>query len=91
MNCACNANSFLLVTRSLLLLFLLCPIVPPAQSQGAGHDRICVTGDTRRFAGRMLDCRYLEIEAAEHEILMERDVFRRQMWDEFDAFMARHI
>ena len=58
---------------------------------GAGHDRICVTDDTRRFAGRLPDCRYVEIAGAEHEILMERDDLRRQFWDAFDRFMAQHI
>ena len=28
---------------------------------------------------------------AEHEILMERDVFRRQFWDAFDNFLKRYI
>jgi lysophospholipase len=63
-------------------------ITTPVLICGAGHDRICVTDDTRRFARRMPHATYLEIEGAEHEILMERDVFRDRLWRAFDAFMA---
>jgi lysophospholipase len=66
-------------------------ITTPVLICGAGHDRICVTDDTRRFARRMPRATYLEIEDAEHEILMERDVFRVRWWSAFDAFMAGHI
>jgi lysophospholipase len=62
-------------------------ITTPALICGAGHDRICVTDDARRFAGRMPRGLYLEIAGAEHEILMEHDVFRAQFWNAFDAFM----
>jgi lysophospholipase len=66
-------------------------ITTPVLICGAGRDRICVTDDTRRFAARMPAASYLEIEDAEHEILMERDVFRERWWSAFDAFMAEHI
>ncbi len=66
-------------------------ITTPVLICGAGHDRICVTDDTRRFARRMPRATYLEIEDAEHEILMERDVFRQRWWSAFDAFMTDHI
>jgi lysophospholipase len=66
-------------------------IVTPALICGAGHDRICVTDEARRFARRMPHGAYVEIAEAEHEILMERDVFRRQFWDAFDNFLKRYI
>ena len=63
-------------------------IVTPVLICGAGHDRICVTAASTRFARRMPRARYLEIADAEHEILMERDVFRAQFWNAFDRFIA---
>jgi lysophospholipase len=66
-------------------------ISTPALICGAGHDRICVTDEARRFARRMPHAAYVEIADAEHEILMERDIFRRQFWDAFDAFMKSHM
>jgi lysophospholipase len=66
-------------------------IVTPSLVCGAGHDRICITDDARRFALRMPHGRYLEIAQAEHEILMERDVFRAQFWNAFDDFMRQYV
>ena len=66
-------------------------ITTPVLICGAGRDRIVVTDAARRFAARMPAATYLEIEGAEHEILMERDVFRQRLWSAFDAFMADHI
>jgi lysophospholipase len=63
-------------------------IATPVLLCGAGHDRVVVTQETRIFAGRMPRGTYQQIDGAEHEILMERDVFRIQFWDAFDAFMA---
>ena len=42
---------------------------------------------TRAFAARLPNARYIEIAGAGHEMLMERDVFRAQWWQAFDAFM----
>jgi lysophospholipase len=64
------------------------PIVTPVLLYGAGHDRVVVTSETRLFAGRMPRGTYKQIDGAEHEILMERDIFRAQFWQAFDAFMA---
>jgi lysophospholipase len=33
--------------------------------------------------------RYVEIEEAEHEILMETDTIRARFWAEFDAFIEQ--
>ncbi len=53
---------------------------------GAGADRIVLTPATEKFAARMPHGEYLRIEGAEHEILMERDIFRQQWWAAFDRF-----
>jgi lysophospholipase len=31
----------------------------------------------------------VEIAGAEHEIMMERDIFRAQLWSAFDAFIKK--
>jgi lysophospholipase len=61
-------------------------IATPTLILGAGRDRIVITQAEKDFAARMPDARYLEIEGAEHEILMERDVLRDQFWQAFDGF-----
>jgi lysophospholipase len=66
-------------------------IITPALICGAEHDRICVTEETRRFATRMPHAIYLPITGAEHEILMERDVFRSRFWNGFDKFMREYL
>jgi lysophospholipase len=63
-------------------------IPTPALMLGAGHDRVCSSASLRIFAGQMPRARYLEIAGAEHELLMERNVFRDQVWAAFDDFMA---
>jgi lysophospholipase len=56
----------------------------------AGKDRICLTPLTKAFAQRLPDADYVEIEEAEHEILMERNPIRAEFWSAFDAFMKKH-
>ena len=55
-------------------------IETPCLLFGAGHDRICDTDAIRAFAARMPHAQFIEIADAEHEILMERDIFRAQFW-----------
>jgi lysophospholipase len=62
-------------------------IETPTLIVGAGKDRIVQTEATRRFAARLPHARYVEIEGAEHEILMEQDALRAQFWDAFDGFV----
>jgi lysophospholipase len=62
-------------------------ITTPLLVIGAGADRIVLTAQTRAFAARLPNARYIEIAGAGHEMLMERDVFRAQWWQAFDAFM----
>ena len=63
-------------------------ITTPALICGAGKDRVVVSAQTRRFTQAMPQGRYLQIDGAEHEILMERDMFRIRFWEAFDSFLA---
>ena len=65
-------------------------ILTPSLVIGAGADRIVLTAETRKFAARMPNATYVEIEGAEHEMLMERNVYRRQWWEAFDAFLQKN-
>ena len=66
-------------------------ITTPVLICAAGHDRVVISEATKRFAARMPHAVYRQIEGAQHEILMERDVFRAQFWQAFDKFLDRHI
>jgi lysophospholipase len=63
-------------------------IKTPVLVFGAGHDRIVDVEAVRRFARRLPNGRYVEIEGSEHEILMEKDAIRSQFWTEYDAFVT---
>ena len=64
-------------------------IQTPSLFFGAGRDRVCDTEAVRAFAGRVPDATYVEIRDAEHELLMERDIFRAQLWASVDAFLKK--
>lgn len=53
----------------------------------SGADRVVDTRATERFVSRLRAGRLVMIEAAEHELLVERDVFRDRFWAAFDAFI----
>ncbi len=53
----------------------------------AGADRVVDTRATERFASRLRAGRLIVVDGAEHEIMMERDVFRDRFWAAFDAFI----
>jgi lysophospholipase len=53
----------------------------------AGGDRVVDTGAAERFALRLKAGRLIVIPYAQHEVLMERDVYREQFWAAFDAFI----
>ncbi|MFZ1962505.1 MAG: alpha/beta hydrolase [Roseiarcus sp.] len=53
----------------------------------AGADRVADTRATERFALRLRAGRLIVIDGAQHEILMERDVFRDRFWAAFDSFI----
>jgi lysophospholipase len=65
-------------------------ITTPVLVVGAGKDRICITPQTKAFAARLPAAEYVEIEPAEHEILMERNPIRAEFWAAFDSFMRKH-
>jgi len=64
-------------------------ITTPSLIFAAGRDRVCNTEALRAFAGRMPYAECRTIDGAEHEILMERDIYRGQFWSAFDAFMDK--
>jgi lysophospholipase len=65
-------------------------VTTPLLVVGAGKDRICITAAAKDFARRAPDADYVEIEQAEHEILMERNAIRAKFWLAFDSFMQKH-
>jgi lysophospholipase len=62
-------------------------ITTPVLIVAAGRDRVTETAAAERFASRLRAGRIIVIEGAEHEILIERDVLRRQFWAAFDQFV----
>ena len=64
-------------------------IETPALVIASGADRVTDTRAAERFASRLRAGRIVVIEGAEHEILIERDVFRNQFWAAFDEFVTR--
>jgi lysophospholipase len=50
----------------------------------AGEEKLCDNQASRRFAKRIPKGRYVEIEGAYHEVLMETDPLRAQFWAAFD-------
>lgn len=64
-------------------------ITTPVLVMGAGRDRIVHTAATEAFVKRLPNGRFVNIEEAEHEILMERDPIRARFWVEFDGFIYR--
>src|SRR6267154_1568658 len=66
-------------------------ITTPLLVFGAGRDRVVRTEAIREFVTHLPKARYVEIEDAEHEILMEKDSIRACFWAEFDAFANEHL
>jgi lysophospholipase len=62
-------------------------IVTPILVVAAGADRVTDLRACERFSERLRGGRLVVIEGAAHELLIERDVFRRQFWAAFDAFV----
>lgn len=62
-------------------------ITTPTLVIAAGHDKVTDTAAIQAFASRLKCGRCLTLPGAEHEILMERQVFREQFWAAFDAFI----
>jgi len=62
-------------------------IMTPTLIVASGADRVVDVAAADRFASRMRAGRIVVIDGAEHEILIERDVFRDLFWAAFDAFV----
>jgi lysophospholipase len=62
-------------------------ITTPLLVFGAGEDHVVRIEPIREFVKHLPDVRYVEIENARHEILMENDAIRARFWSEFDAFV----
>jgi lysophospholipase len=52
-----------------------------------GGDQIVSTAASRALAARSSRISYVLVETAKHELLMERNEFRSQFWEAFDAFI----
>ena len=52
-----------------------------------GFDRVVEPRATERLVSRLRASRAVTVPGSRHEILMERDAFRRQFWAAFDAFV----
>ena len=52
-----------------------------------GLDRVVEPRATERLLSRLRASRAVTVPGSRHEILMERDAFRRQFWAAFDAFV----
>jgi len=57
----------------------------PLTLVAAEQERLVDNAATRAFAERVGGARYVELEGAFHEILMETDAIRARFWAEFDA------
>ena len=56
---------------------------------GAGQEKIVDPTASKRYAALAATCEAVTIESAMHEIMMERDPFRRQFWALYDEFLSR--
>ena len=63
-------------------------IAIPTLMVTAGADDRVLTSVSAAIAKRMPNCRYIEIEGAYHEILMETDAIRAVWWTAFDELAA---
>ena len=62
-------------------------ILTPILIVASGADRVVDVAATERFASRLRAGRIVVIEGAEHELMVERDLFRDQFWAAFDQFV----
>ena len=67
------------------------PIEIPVAIVTAGRDRLVINAAARSAARRLPDGRYLEIPGAYHELLVETDAVRAEVWRAFDALVQRPI
>jgi len=60
----------------------------PILVASAGQEALVDNASQRRVAEQLPNAKYITIEGAKHEILMERDELRVQFWTAFDEFIA---
>ncbi len=60
----------------------------PVLAVCAGDDRLVDTEATRNFARDVAGMACIVIHGARHELLMERDIYREQVWAAFDSFIS---
>jgi lysophospholipase len=61
----------------------------PVTVVAAGDDQVCISAAARAATARIPQGRYVEVDDARHEILMEIDEVRAVFWREFDALADR--
>jgi lysophospholipase len=61
----------------------------PTLMVAAGADPIVIPASVEEFANKA-GADYLNIPGALHEIILERDVYRDQFWEGFDAFLEKN-
>ena len=66
-------------------------IALPLVVLGAQLDTLVLNDDIKAVTARVPGARYVEIEGAFHEILMETDTIRAQFWREFDRLARSKI
>lgn len=59
----------------------------PLLMVAAGGDRLVSNAAIEHLSARLIAGAHVVVPAAQHEILMERDLFRAQFWAAFDAFI----
>jgi len=57
----------------------------------SGEDSLLMKAPTKAFVKKLAKGRFVEVPGAEHEILMERDEYRRVFWSEFDETVAFNL
>jgi lysophospholipase len=62
-------------------------ISTPTLILAAGRDKVTDTAAIELFASRLKCGRCITLPGAEHELLMERELFRERFWAAFDAFV----
>jgi lysophospholipase len=64
------------------------PVGCPVLLIAAGNEAVVHARAARQFAEDVAGVSYLEIADAKHEILNEKNMYRRQFWSAFDSFVG---
>lgn len=66
------------------------PPLPPITMVLAGNDQVVSNSATHALFDDHPNITVTDIPGARHEVLQERDIYRVQFWQTFDAHVARH-